>query len=316
MEFSWDIINQTKEIEYLQKCLISGRLHHGYLFCGPKDVGKKRIVQCFIYSLFCHSKTHRRPCGHCQACEQISKNIHPDIFWLKEERSIKIEAVREVISKLQKKSLYESFKVAVIEDAEKVTLEASNALLKTLEEPPPKTIIILICQTTTHLPLTILSRVVSLNFNLVPKKEIYYWLQTKTDLETAKLISFQAQGKPELARRLLTNRKYLQNQEKTNQEILSLIGENTSRRLEKVDALAKGISWDNWIQFFRDLLLLRFNLESYLTNFPNRDKLKDVARRYSVLELIKIINDCGRYKKLAEKSINQKLLLTNLIINI
>jgi len=174
-----EILRQEPAINLLTLSLKKEKLSHAYLFTGPKGVGKETTAWAFLFHLFC-LKDNDNPCGECRACRKIEKEIHPDIFIIApERREITIGQIREVISFLRYRPLEGNYKVIFIKEADKMNLEAANALLKSLEEPPFYGLFILITENFTKLLPTIISRSQIVRFRSLPRSTIKEVLKKK-----------------------------------------------------------------------------------------------------------------------------------------
>lgn len=142
-----DIKGQNNAVRFLSGSLSSGRIANAYLFSGPEGVGKALAARLFLMELM-----------------RTSSVEHPDILWIKPEKSIKIEQIRQAREKLSLKPYEKPYSACVIEDAHLMTLEGANALLKVLEEPPGKSLLILITSKKELLLPTIVSRCASVPF--------------------------------------------------------------------------------------------------------------------------------------------------------
>ena len=151
----WQIVGHKRQLEFLAKSLATGKIAHGYLFAGPSGVGKKTIATKFAFSLL----------------GSEPGKFSADFLELDGAQGIKIEQIRELTYKLSLKPYSAKYKVALIDAAEEMTLEAANALLKVLEEPKSHTIIILITSNPSRLPKTIVSRTQKITFGLVAGRE-------------------------------------------------------------------------------------------------------------------------------------------------
>jgi DNA polymerase-3 subunit delta' len=173
------ILNQEPAVNLLTLALKKNRLSHAYLFTGPKGVGKETTAWAFLFHLFC-KESREDPCGVCSGCKKIEKEIHPDVFKIfPEKKEITISQIREVVNFLKYRPLEAEYKVIFIKDAEKMNLEAANALLKSLEEPPSYVIFILITENFTQLLPTIVSRSQIVRFRSLPKSTIAKVLKKK-----------------------------------------------------------------------------------------------------------------------------------------
>ncbi len=164
-----EILGQERALKRLRLALESGRIPPALLFHGPEGIGKTKTALEFAKALNCVGQD--RPCDQCASCLSAAKGIDPDLkrvnaayqAGLREEeaqkqRFIRVETVRHLIKDLEMKSLGGRWKVAVLEDAERLVVEAANALLKALEEPPPRTLWILVTSAKDKMLPTVLSR--------------------------------------------------------------------------------------------------------------------------------------------------------------
>jgi DNA polymerase-3 subunit delta' len=152
----------------LQRSLERGRLAHAYLFAGPRGSGTAEMARTLAKALNCLNKDNDC-CDRCDSCRRIDKGTHPDIYWVRPEsksRQIKVEQIREFERAVNLKAGNARIKVGVIADADCMREEASNAFLKTLEEPPAQTILILLTAQPQRLLPTILSRCLRISFGV------------------------------------------------------------------------------------------------------------------------------------------------------
>ncbi len=156
------------------------RLAHGLLLVGPEGTGLEEFARTLSASLLCFSPQQDfLPCGSCKSCELVEAGSHTDLFIAAPEESgkqIKVETVRELIEFIQLKSQFEHYKVVIINPAEQMNRSSANGLLKTLEEPPPQSLLILISQRPDLLPVTIRSRCQQMRFNPVYDHLAVTWI--------------------------------------------------------------------------------------------------------------------------------------------
>jgi DNA polymerase-3 subunit delta' len=165
MSFS-DLKEQRTVAGQLQRSLKRGRLAHAYLFAGPRGSGKAAVARALAQALNCPEREHDA-CGRCDSCRRIAEAVHPDVYWVRPEmksRQTSVERIREFEKAIYLKPTLAQVKVGVIVDADCLTESASNAFLKTLEEPPAQTVIVLLSAEPQRLLPTILSRCLKLNF--------------------------------------------------------------------------------------------------------------------------------------------------------
>src|SRR5687768_16904889 len=131
-----------RQWKYLETQFHAEQLAHAYLFSGPEEVAKSHFAKAFIQLINCTGA--KKPCGECGSCQAIAKEAYPDFITVKAEpgkEEIEIKQIRDLQSFLSYKAYYGNYKAVIIEDAERMTFEAQNCFLKTLEEPRGKTII-------------------------------------------------------------------------------------------------------------------------------------------------------------------------------
>ena len=148
--------------ERLSVAIVSQRMPHGLIVQGPAGVGKEHFAGALAAALFCTGREERlEACGHCHECALSRAGTHPDVRWvqpLEEKKSIGVDQVREVCDQLSMTSMRRGYRVAIIVPADKMTPQAQNALLKTLEEPGPRTLLILVTARPSALLPTLRSR--------------------------------------------------------------------------------------------------------------------------------------------------------------
>ena len=168
MSFS-DFKKQGAVVGQLQRSLQRGRLAHAYLFAGPGGSGKEAVARTLVKALNCLEQDHDS-CGRCDSCRRVDAGAHPDVYWVRPEsksRRIQVDQMREFMKSVNLRSSMGGVKVGIVVDAECMGEEASNAFLKTLEEPPAQTVIILLTADPQRLLPTILSRCLRISFGPV-----------------------------------------------------------------------------------------------------------------------------------------------------
>src|SRR6478609_136539 len=137
------------QVSILRRAMASGRVPHAFLFVGPRGVGKTSFAQTLAQALLCevNPEAALEPCGRCPSCLQIVEGSHPDVLRVakpEDRQELPIRAIRDLCIDLGLKPMRGDRRVAIVEDADDLSDEAANAFLKTLEEPPPGSVLILI----------------------------------------------------------------------------------------------------------------------------------------------------------------------------
>jgi len=199
-----------KQWQQLQLAKTNDRLPHALLLEGPKGIGISHFSQCITHNLLCQSHdTSILSCGSCKACHLLHAGNHPDVrFIVPEEqgKQIKVDQIRKLIEFINLMSQYGQYKIAIIKPADNMNKSTANTLLKTLEEPPAQSLIILLSHRPNLLPITIRSRCQSIRFNPNFDKASINWLQNKiNDIEKTNELLLEAQGAPLAALALSEN---------------------------------------------------------------------------------------------------------------
>lgn len=181
-----DIYGQEQIVEHFQKAIEMKKISHAYIINGERSSGKEFIAGVFAATLLCE-KGGLNPCGECHSCKQAASGNHPDIIKVTHEKpnTIGVDDIRnginnDIIIKPYNES--SQYKIYIINEAEKMTVQAQNALLKTLEEPPAYAVILLLTSNLEVMLPTILSRCVVLNMKPVPDELVKKYLMTKVHI--------------------------------------------------------------------------------------------------------------------------------------
>ncbi len=180
---------QSQGVQLLQRSLARGRLGHAYLFTGDSLTELETLARTLAKTLNCQNPVRENGvatdcCDECGNCRKIDGDIHADVHWARPEsksRIITIEQTRDLMQQIQLKPTEAGYKIAVIGGADRLNVQAANAFLKTLEEPPSKSVLILLTTEPSRILETILSRCLRLNFSAESARQLSadqaYWLQ-------------------------------------------------------------------------------------------------------------------------------------------
>lgn len=182
MEFK-DIIGNYDVKEYLVKSIKNKNILHSYLFLGTEGIGKLAMAKQFAKKVLCLNHTEDETCT-CKSCTCFNGKNHPDYYIINEAgESIKIDTIREITEKAFEKPILSDKKVYIINDFEKMTKEAQNCLLKTLEEPPEFVVIVLISSNENIILNTIKSRCMTIKFHNIEDKELLEYAKSQLGYE-------------------------------------------------------------------------------------------------------------------------------------
>ena len=162
------MVGQSHVLRALVNALDENRLHHAYLFTGTRGVGKTTIARIFAKSLNCEQGVSAQPCGQCRSCVEIAEGRHVDLIEVDAASRTKVEDTRELLDNVQYAPTRGRFKIYLIDEVHMLSGHSFNALLKTLEEPPPHVKFLFATTDPQKLPITILSRCLQFNLKRMP----------------------------------------------------------------------------------------------------------------------------------------------------
>lgn len=178
-----DIIGHERQKRFLKSLMERGNIPHAFLFCGQEGIGKKRTALEFTRNLFCQTGTG---CGQCRPCTKLDRGSHPDLVIIQNEGSIGIDDSRMIAKEVSEHPFEQDKRVIIIDNAEAMTTEAANALLKTLEEPPPHNHFFVITSSEREIPLTIRSRCTRVAFSPLSSEQLEEYFSHRADIDPAR----------------------------------------------------------------------------------------------------------------------------------
>lgn len=321
-----DIIGHTQVIEHLKSAIKLDKISHAYIINGEAGSGKKMLASAFSMTLQCETG-NIEPCGKCKSCIQAMNGNQPDIIWLSHEKpgSIGVDDIRvQLNNDIGVKPYSSNHKIYIINEADKLTIQAQNALLKTLEEPPAYAVIILL--TTNHEALlpTILSRCVTLTLKFVDDELIKkYLMEIKKvpDYKANISVAF-AQGNVGKAIKLASTEEFDQLREDTFSMLRNMNDMEMYEVIEYIKKIAEnkldiGDYLDIITMWFRDVLL--FKATNDVNGLVFKDNISDIkkqANKRSYNGIERIIDALDKAKIRLNANVNFELVMELLLLTI
>lgn len=321
-----DIIGHEQIIEHLQNAIELDKVSHAYIINGEKGTGKMLIADAFAMTLQCE-KQERIPCLKCHSCKQALSGNQPDIIHVTHEKpgSISVEEIRtQLNSDIMVKPYSSPRKVYIIDEADKLTVQAQNALLKTIEEPPAYAVIVMLTSNADALLPTILSRCVLLNIKPVADKVLKRYLMErlkvpdyKADLSIAfargnvgKAVALASSENFDLIKKdALDMLRYLEDME--IHEVVEWVKKTSEYKLEINDFLDILTVW------FRDVLLFKATNDVNMLIFKDEvQEIKKKAAHSSYNGLEEIINAIEKAKVRLNANVNFDLTIELMLLAI
>lgn len=282
-----EIRGNTALVRQLKTAAANGKFSHAYLFAGGAGAGKRLAANTFAKALQCESGGEK-PCGYCRSCQAFDHGNHPDVIYVRGEKKtiLTVDEVREqILETVAIKPYQYEKKIYIIERADTMNIQAQNALLKTLEEPPAHAVFLLLAERTEAFLPTILSRVVTMQLRPLSEETIAAYLREKELLseEESHILAAYAQGRIGQALELREDEVFRQMREDILQKLESL----PSTPEGEVYLWAKELEvYKNDLRFldimeiwYRDLLLAKcLREERYLIQKDRKDAIFRAAR--------------------------------------
>lgn len=340
----WDTIGNPAAINLLSGAISQGRVSHAYLFVGPNRVGKRTLALDFARALNCNAAdvaasgwaelAPEVPCGQCSACDRISRSNFADVQVItsatQTSKDADTEAAKrrvmigiDLIKDLQSDALLQPYegkvKVFIIDDANRMSPDAANALLKTLEEPPENVHIFLTSPAVELLPETIVSRCHLVGLRSVPREVIAEALVSRFDLDSdeAQVLAKMSMGAPGWAIAAIDDPSLLDARRQSAARILDVFGFDLADRFDYSAQMARqfrsdrGLALDElarWLEIVRDIAMIQNGLSQHVVFDDRMEALvrlsqalavDDVARAASVIEKTRDALMVNAYPQLA-----------------
>jgi len=323
----WQVLGQPKVIRLLDRSIQAGNLPHAHVFVGPPHVGKLTLAVNLAQAVNCRSADV--PCGDCPACRRIAAGKHADVQILDllspEAKNVGIRQIQDLQMDCSLPPYEGRSKVFIIDNADLLSHEAANCLLKTLEEPPPTVHLILLTTTRGRLLPTVLSRCQEVSLRPVP-------VETATDIlvgnfglphEKADLLSRLSGGAIGWAISASRDDSILERRQQRVAAFIDIGSAGPGQRLAYAAELAAQFgkardrvseTLSSWLQWWRDLLLIKAGNEQYVANIDHRVVLRSQADRLTIGQIHQFIRNLRAVPRQLEANVNARLAFEVLLL--
>ncbi len=321
-----EIYGHDKIKEHLQRAIELEKVSHAYIFNGSLGAGKKSMAALFAKALQCE-EAGVEPCNACHSCQQADTGNNPDIIWIRHEKpgTIGVDDIREqVVGDMQVKPYSGRYKIYIIDEAEKLTVQAQNALLKTIEEPPAYGIVILLTANAGIFLQTIRSRCVQLDFKPVSDMLVQQYLKdhfSASDHDVRFAVAF-AQGNIGRAVTIINSHDFAQLRE----EVLHVIRYAKEMTVSEIMAEVKNIAnykltiedyFDLMAMWYRDVLVFKSTNDANRVIFKDELPLvKSQSADFSYEGIEDILNSIDKGKVRLRANVNFDLVVELLVMAI
>ncbi len=323
----WQVIAQDKVISLLDYSIKTNAIAHAYLIVGPRHVGKGTLAFNLAQALNCDGP--ELPCGQCRSCQRILEGKHADItpMGLDSKTEIGIDDIR-ALQRIANLPPYEGkCKVFIIDDAEYLSTEAANSLLKILEEPPQNVVWLLLVAEEEHLLPTVISRCQRLELKPVPSEHVREALVNSYNVEDnrAKLLAQLCRGRFGWALSALANDDILEQRSQRIDSLASLLTASLDQRFTYAQELTSQFSQNRragaeiieiWLDWWRDLMLIKGDCQEAIINVDYKTVLEEQARGLNLGEIKEFLNSLCLLQDAISKNVNPRLASEWLMLNL
>ncbi len=325
-----DIKGQDKPIQLLKEYIKNSHLEGSYLFVGEEGIGKKLVAKTLAKAVNCEGQA-LDSCDTCVSCLKIEKGQHPDIhiidnltafnvshapsqkIGLEESDAIKIEHIRQLQKEINLKPYEGKKKVFIIDNAQNLTADAANALLKILEEPPSGSLIILISAKPALLFKTIISRCKMMKFYPLQRTKLEEFLRKDFHLDNnlAHYLAYFCEGR--IGRALKLKDTDILREKNRIIDAFTLVRRPGSDKLSIENRNNVRVHLNILAAWFRDMYLIKIGTPyRELINLDRKEELLRLMSRYAFMDLYEIFNSLSNSLLYLDRNVNIKLLLSNL----
>lgn len=327
MNDNWGLIGHQWVVELLKGHLKNTGPRHAYLFVGPKGIGRRRLALRLAQAINSENSTTPGEFDpNDRVCLQFEKMQHPDLSILERQegdKKIKIDAVRTLQQSLILSPYSAKYRIALLQNFDEATISASNAILKTLEEPPPRVVMMVTAESAEALLPTIVSRCEVVRLRPVPLDEVANGLQTQWDIpaEKSRLLAHISGGRPGYAIYLNSNPDLLEQRSQWIDDLETLLSSNRVKRFEYAAKIGKNKEvlpelLQVWLSYWRDILMSVAQAEIPLVNLDRAEKINAIANLMTINQASAAVKSIETTIGLLHTNVNSRLAVEVLLLDL
>lgn len=336
MTTNWNLLGHNWAVDMLRRHIATDETRHAYLFAGPLGLGRRSLALAFARALNCtNPPAPGESCGQCRDCKQTEAKKHPDLSIVEptvkdpddknalipaQYGEIRISQIRDLQRMINLKPYQGKYRVVVGERFNQANAEASNAFLKTLEEPPAHVVLLLTTDNPESLLPTIVSRCEVLRLRPLPIEDIQRELERRgTESRQAELIAHISGGRPGYAFRLAEDPSLLAFRQQRLNDLLKLLSSSRVDKFDYADKLAKDKDAMRqtllvWESFWRDVFLSASKADSPLANVNRAEEIASLASQLELSAARQRVRETERALQQIERNVNARLLTEVLLL--
>jgi DNA polymerase-3 subunit delta' len=325
-ETAWGILGHEWAVDLLREHVARQVNRHAYLITGPQGVGRRTLGLRLAQALNCpQPPAPGIPCRTCRSCTRIERMQHPDLSVVQAEFSggvLKVDQIRELQHSLSLAPYEARFRVALLLRFEEANANAANALLKTLEEPPPQVVFVLTAESAERLMPTIPSRCEVLRLRSLSIPSASQGLEAVLGLsaDRAALLAHLSGGRPGYAMRLHREQERLEQRQAWLDDQLHLLGASRGERFSYAESMARDKESLRavllvWLSYWRDVLLKASGAAAPLANADRVEEIENLAARCDLQTAYRTVAALERTYNLLERNANPRLAVEVLMLD-
>ncbi len=325
----WNTIGHDTAVDLLRRSLDEGRLAHAYMITGQRHLGKMTLALDLAMAVNCTAP--ERPCGECTQCDRISRGLHTDVKVVEIDIdtgvTIKIDQVLEMQREISLAPFEGASRVVIFDESERLTEDAANRLLKTLEEPPDRVLMLLLASDTGAVAPTLSSRCQLLELKRVSGATIVDALIRNNDVEAplADQIARIARGRPGWAFRAASDPEILENLSSKLEELEQIVAGDIEERFAHAAGIASAFGKDRvagrgdldmWLDWWRDLMLVKAGTPEFMIHVSRLEIMRAASAKLTTEQIARAIAAIRETASLMERNVNSRLALEQLFLSL